>query len=149
MSKFKSVRSLHLRALGLPSHPHAGAPLSSSRALETMSITKPELRRAPEAAQSSDDKRPPPNYGACSTPTSPAGKPRPRGDHYEGPIEHALHSLLTHFADAPEYNQDNPDILTGYRRPTDSWWTCLRTVGGWHNESLNVSRWGSELRRPR
>jgi len=116
-----------------------------------MCITKAELRKAPKAFPSSNDKPARPNYGACTPSHEAAGKSRPGGDHHEGPLGHALSSLLTHFADAPEYNQDNPDILTGYRRPTDSWAQCLRTLSGWHNESVNVSKLarGSELGRPR
>lgn len=110
-----------------------------------MSITKVQ------SSQASDDKHPPPNYGACSPPpsssSSPADKPPPPppapapapAPGHEGPLQHALSTLLTHFADAPEYNQDNPDILGGYRRPVTTWPACLRTVGGWHNESVNVS----------
>ena len=127
-SDYPAARSSALTALTF---------LSSIPPVPAMSITKHGISEASNTPQAASDKRTRPNYGACAE----TGKDDPAGQagaSREGPID-ALASLLTHFADAPEHNQDNPDILTGYRRPTDSWAVCLGSAGAWHNETVNVS----------
>ncbi|KAF7324630.1 hypothetical protein MKEN_00504500 [Mycena kentingensis (nom. inval.)] len=36
------------------------------------------------------------------------------------------------------WQRDNPGILTGYRRLTNSWIGCLNSLGWWHNETVNI-----------
>ena len=44
---------------------------------------------------------------------------------------------LVKITDLPAWYEVNPYVLTGYREPMDLWET-LKTLGQWHNETLNI-----------
>jgi len=44
---------------------------------------------------------------------------------------------LVKITDLPAWYETNPYVLTGYRPPMDLWET-LKTLGQWHNETLNI-----------
>jgi adiponectin receptor len=42
------------------------------------------------------------------------------------------------FKQLPEWRQDNPYILRGYRPLTNSYWWCCRSLTYLHNQTLNI-----------
>jgi len=51
-----------------------------------------------------------------------------------------MHAPLLHFDHLEPWQRDNPCIRSGYRPLTRSVRGALRTVVGWHNESVNIVR---------
>ncbi|KAJ6627447.1 HlyIII-domain-containing protein [Mycena sp. CBHHK59/15] len=47
-------------------------------------------------------------------------------------------SNLQKYSDLPAWRQDNPAILTGYRKETDSWSGIIDGLWVWHNETINI-----------
>lgn len=45
---------------------------------------------------------------------------------------------LCHFDDLPKWYQDNPYILSAYRPVSDSYHSCVYSLGYLHNESMNI-----------
>ncbi|KAI9492618.1 hemolysin-III related-domain-containing protein [Zychaea mexicana] len=45
--------------------------------------------------------------------------------------------LLT-WSEIPEWMRFNPYILGSYRPPNSNYWTCVKSVLEWHNETLNI-----------
>ncbi|KAF9963328.1 hypothetical protein BGZ65_004366 [Modicella reniformis] len=72
-------------------------------------------------------------------------------DPEKGDQDHQRHSSQLHeetsqdelghtcsWADLPQWMQDNPAILTGYRRATNSYRRCLQSLLFLHNETVNI-----------
>ncbi|KAF9966776.1 hypothetical protein BGZ70_001278 [Mortierella alpina] len=66
----------------------------------------------------------------CSRRHSTQAHDDTRGQNDTGP--------LCTWAELPAWMQDNPAIMTGYRRPTFSYRKALRSLGYLHNESVNI-----------
>ncbi|KAI8143691.1 hemolysin-III related-domain-containing protein [Fennellomyces sp. T-0311] len=45
---------------------------------------------------------------------------------------------LMNWSEIPEWMRFNPYILTGYRPPSGSYHTCIKSIGEIHNETMNI-----------